>query len=285
MAAMLEFRRRADVVSRAEDLRHARHSVRPAADRRRHHGAGAGGLPVASGAHDRSVGARRRHRHQRADPGRAPVASHGPAVRDREQAGRRADDWHRTGGTLAERRLHAAGRGGRDHHPARDQPEREVRYPARLRAGQSAYLLAKHAGDSRQAALQLAAGFHRRGESEARRIQLRLSRPRHAAAHGDGIVPRHGRARHAAHPLQGNCAGPERRHRRPGFLDHHQPAVGKIADRRRQCARPRNFQRDPLRHHAGPARHCRSGAGLRSDPVVRTVRARGYSRADRGAAA
>src|SRR5688572_10203882 len=81
MAGMLEFRRRTDVSSR-EKARHALCSLRPAAARLHDRaGPGAIGLPIAAGAADRSLRARRRHRHQRAHPGRAAVAGHGSAIR------------------------------------------------------------------------------------------------------------------------------------------------------------------------------------------------------------
>ena len=101
---------------------------------------------------------------------------------------------------------------------------------------------------------QYGAGADRLRQEESRQGQLRLARPRHAAAHGRRDVQAARRHRHRAHSLQGHGRRAHRHHGRPGRDD-----VRESVGRSFRWCRPASSRRSasPARRATRPSRTCR----------------------------
>ena len=124
-------------------------------------GAGRLALPVPCRALDRALRGGRRHRRAFPPDLSAPVGAAGPALRGREQAGRRQQYRHPGGDRLAARRLYLAAHLDRERHQRLVRPGAAVRLRQGHRAGRGCRPHSAGAGGQQRPARPQCCGIHR----------------------------------------------------------------------------------------------------------------------------
>ena len=161
------------------------------------------GLPGAAGPHHRRLhpGVVGRHHRARAGPAHGPDSR--PAIRGREQAGRRLQPGGRIRRARAEGRLHAVPRIVRQHHQCGHQSQSFLRHGQGLCADRARHHGRRHPRGAPFDRREQRAGADRARQIEAGRSVLRLDRGRHGPASLRRTV------RHAQ-PASSSCTCPTR---------------------------------------------------------------------------
>ncbi len=209
--------------------------------------------------------------------GTISVGASRPAIRHREQAGRRQQSGDRNGHQGRSRRLYGIPGQSRQRHQRHALQEPDVQFHPRHGAGRGLHPRAERDGGQPERAGENRRRVHQLRQGQCGQGQHGLRRRRHLDASVGRAVHDDDRHRARACALSRRGAGARRSARRPGAGAVRQFAVLDRSHQRRPAARAGGDHGEALGRAAGRADRRRDRARLRSQRVLRHGGAEGHA--------